>query len=253
MYVDSPAVEFSANTAARGAGSATRKIVVFSVIADFTLGSQVGQILETQGYLVRWFREPSEVIPEAIRIRPALFVVDTVLPGKNSFDLCRQIRQTRDLGDPRILFITNGSASWDGVDALELGGDAFVSKPINSRELTARIKAILRQASQPEPPRAERFGRIEIDSLALTIKVDDQPIRVTIREFQLLQYLARRPSRVFTRSQLLDAVWAEGAFVTQRSVDVYVRRLREKIEPDPRHPIYLISVRGVGYRFEVPS
>ncbi len=233
--------------------SSTRKQLIFVVESDFELGTQICQVLQNQGFPVRWFREPSEVVAEAHRSHPVLFVLDSVLPGRGSFELCRQIRETRELREPRVLFITSVGNHGDGIDALELGGDAFVTKPINPRELAARTRAILRQTSQPEPPRVATFGRIEIDSLAMTIKVEGRPIRVTIREFHLLQYLAHRPSRVFTRSQLLDAVWAEGAFVTQRSVDVYMRRLREKIEPDPRNPIYLISVRGVGYRFEIPK
>jgi two-component system phosphate regulon response regulator PhoB len=233
------------------AGLSTRRQLIFVVESDFEVGTLICHSLQMQGFVIRWFREPSEVVAEASKNRPALFVLDAV-SGKSSFELCRQIRQTRGLGASRILFLTSKTRKWDGISALELGGDAYVTKPVNPRELAARVRTVLRQTIEPELVRVAKFGGIEIDSLSMTIRVDGRAIRTTMREFRLLQYLAHHAARVFTRGQLLDAVWAEGAFVTQRSVDVYMRRLREKIEPDPRNPIYLISVRGVGYRFDVP-
>ena len=226
--------------------------LIFVVQDDSAIGELTCHYLRVHGYATRWFAEPSEVIPQAKRALPALFLLDTMLPGKNGFELCRQIRQTKALAGCRIIFLTTKTREGDGINGLELGGDAYITKPFSPRELVARVRTVLRRRREPESVGVAKFGRIEIDSSLMTIRVGGEVVPTTMREFRLLDYLAHRPSRVFTRSQLLDAVWAEGAFVTQRSIDVYVRRLREKIEPDPKNPTYLIAVRGIGYRFDIP-
>lgn len=225
--------------------------LVFVVQNDPAGGQLTCQCLRTHGYATRWFAESSEVIAQAKRTPPALFLLDIALPGKDSFELCRHIRQTKILAGCGVIFLIAKTREGEGIDGLELGGDAYVTKPFSPRELVARVRTVLRT---PEPGQAKvaKFGRIEIDSSLMSINVDGESVPTTMREFRLLDYLARRPSRVFTRNQLLDAVWAEGAFVTPRSIDVYVRRLREKIEPDPENPTYLVAVRGIGYRFDIP-
>jgi DNA-binding response OmpR family regulator len=230
----------------------TGKPLVFAVQDDPAIGELTCHYLRIHGYATRWFAEPSEVIAQAKRTPPALFLLDTMFAGGDSFELCRQIRRTGALAGCRIIFLTAKIREGDGINGLELGGDAYITKPFSPRELVARVRTVLRRTPEPEAARVARFGRIEIDSSLMTIKVDGEPVPTTMREFRLLDYFAHRSSRVFTRSQLLDAVWAEGSFVTQRSIDVYVRRLREKIEPDPENPIYLIAVRGIGYRFDIP-
>jgi DNA-binding response OmpR family regulator len=134
--------------------------------------------------------------------------------------------------------------------AFDVGGDGYITKPFSPRELIARVRNVLR--SQPEAPNHEiiQLGDLEIDIASMTVRVQGHTVLTTVREFRLLEYLARHRGRVFTRDQLLDAVWKEGSFVTPRSIDVFVRRLREKIEQDPRHPRYLKTMRGIGYRFE---
>jgi DNA-binding response OmpR family regulator len=139
------------------------------------------------------------------------------------------------------------------VRGLELGGDDYITKPFSIRELLARVRALLRSSEAGSGPRPFKFGEIEIDISSMTVRVSGTLISTTVREFSLLDYLARHSSRVFTRDQLLDAVWSPGAFVTQRSVEVYVRRLREKIEADPDNPRCLKTVRGIGYRFDIPK
>ncbi len=151
-----------------------------------------------------------------------------------------------------IIFLTAKTAEGDRVKGLELGGDDYITKPFSPRELVARVRAVLRSATEPGESEVLRFGEIEINASAMILRVGGRTVPTTTREFHLLDYLARHATRVFTRDQLLDAVWTEGSFVTPRSVDVYVRRLREKIEPDADHPTYLKTVRGIGYRFDIP-
>ncbi|MBV9573179.1 MAG: response regulator transcription factor, partial [Acidobacteriales bacterium] len=121
------------------------------------------------------------------------------------------------------------------------------------RELVARVKAVLRRFERPLSHNAMHLGEIEIDPASMTLTVRGNPVTTTATEFRLLEYFARHVSRVFSRDQLLDSVWRDTAYVTPRSVDVYVRRIREKIEADPEDPRYLKTVRGAGYRFEVPK
>jgi two-component system phosphate regulon response regulator PhoB len=152
-----------------------------------------------------------------------------------------------------IIFLTAKTSEADRVLGLELGADDYISKPFSPRELLARVKAVLRRFERPLPPTITEIGDINIDAGAMVLKVRGKTVPTTATEFRLLDYFARHPGRVFTRDQLLDAVWRDTAFVTPRSIDVYVRRIREKIEKDSEHPRYLKTVRGAGYRFEAPK
>jgi two-component system phosphate regulon response regulator PhoB len=177
-----------------------------------------------------------------------------MLPGTDGFELCRHIRQTSALSEIPIIFLTAKTGEADRVKGLELGGDDYITKPFSPRELVARIRTVLRGVGQgPAPPEVLRFGDLEIDASSMTVQMQGRTVLTTVREFRLLEYLANHRGRVMTRDQLLDAVWKETPFVTPRSIDVYIRRLREKIEIDPRHPQYLKTLRGIGYRFEVPK
>jgi two-component system phosphate regulon response regulator PhoB len=152
-----------------------------------------------------------------------------------------------------IIFLTARTTEADRVVGLEIGADDYITKPFSPRELVARVKAVMRRFEQPLAPSTVKAGDLEIDSGAMLLNVRGKLVTTTATEFRLIEYLARHPGRVFTRDQLLDAVWRDTAFVTPRSVDVYVRRLREKIERDPENPRHLKTVRGAGYRFEVPK
>ena len=176
-----------------------------------------------------------------------------MVPGCDGLELCKRIRQTPALAMTPVIFLTAKASEADRVWGLEIGADDYITKPFSTRELVARVKAVLRRFDQPLAPSVLRAGDIEIDTGAMTLTVRGQLVATTATEFRLLEYLARHAGRVFTRDQLLDAVWRETAFVTQRSVDVYVRRLREKIEREPEEPRLLRTVRGAGYRFEIPK
>ncbi len=225
--------------------------LIFVVEDDIDIAGLICHHLNGAGYRTRWFSSASGVIDEAIRNQPSVFLLDVMIPGCDGFELCGRIRGTKALARTRIVFLTAKSSEADRVRGLETGGDDYIVKPFSPREVLARVRNVLRGAS--EPSRMLHIGDLEIDGDAMTITVRGKPVLTTTREFYLLEYLARNAARVFTRDQLLDAVWSEGSFVTQRSVDVYIRRLREKIEADPDNPTYLKTIRGVGYRFDAPK
>ena len=226
--------------------------LIFVVEDDEDICRLVRHHLHSAGYEVMSFPTGSLVINEGLRSRPSLFVLDVMLPGINGFDLCRQIRQTESLSKVPIIFLTARVEESDRIKGLELGGDDYVIKPFSPRELVARVSSVLRRRDEPAHSEALKLGVLEIDPASMTVRVEGRTVPTTAREFHLLEYLANHRSRVFTRDQLLDAVWKETVAVTPRSVDVYMRRLREKIETDASNPQYLKTVRGIGYRFEVP-
>lgn len=227
------------------------KATIFVVEDEADIARLIRHHLEGAGYHARVFGSSTGVLAEAEKERPALFLLDIMVPGGDGFELCRRIRQSNTVAMTPVIFLTAKAAESDRVLGFELGADDYIAKPFSPRELIARIKAVLRRFEQPMPASVIRTGEIEIDGGAMTLSVGGSAVPTTATEFRLLEYLARHPGRVFTRDQLLDAVWRDTAFVTPRSVDVYVRRIREKIEPDPDEPRYLRTVRGAGYRFEL--
>jgi DNA-binding response OmpR family regulator len=163
------------------------------------------------------------------------------------------LRQNPTLSVVPIIFLTARAAENDRVHGLEMGADDYITKPFATRELVARVKAVLRRFERPSSPSVLKFENVEIDASAMQLRVNGELVTTTATEFRLLDYLARHPGRVFSRDHLLDAVWGDARFVTPRSVDVYVRRIREKIEADAETPRYLKTMRGAGYRFEIPK
>jgi len=228
------------------------KPLIFVVEDDTDIARLICLHLEISGYAPRWFPSSVSVIDEALKSVPALFLLDIMIPGSDGLELCRHIKRNQVLSSSHIIFLTAKTSESDRIKGLELGGDDYITKPFSPRELIARVRAVLRSIGEPAGNEVLKLGNIEIDATAMIVRVNGHNISTTTREFRLLDYLARHPARVFTRDQLLDAVWTEGSFVTPRSVDVYVRRLREKIEPDPDNPTYLKTVRGIGYRVDIP-
>ena len=226
------------------------KNTVFLIEDDADISRLVRHHLEAAGYSVRAFTSAVGVISAGFHDRPALFVLDIMLPGRDGLDLCREIRSTSVLAGVPVIFLTAKSSELDRVLGLELGADDYVTKPFSPRELVARVKAVLRRFERLLPSERLEAGDIVIDTGTMTLTVRGNVVQTTATEFRLIEYLARHASRVFTREQLLDAVWRDTSFVTPRSIDVYVRRLREKIERDPEQPLMLRTVRGAGYKFE---
>lgn len=225
---------------------------IFVLEDDTDIARLVQHNLQSAGYAVRLFSTPTNLLSDAERQPPALFLLDIMVPGGDGLDVCRRLRNHAALSSIPIIFVTARAGENDRVLGLELGADDYITKPFAPRELLARVKAVLRRFERPSTPSVINFEDVVIDASAMQLKVRGEITTTTATEFRLLDYLARHPGRVFSRDHLLDAVWGDARFVTPRSVDVYVRRIREKIETDPENPRYLKTVRGAGYRFEIP-
>ncbi len=224
--------------------------VIYVVEDDPDVSRLIEHNLRGAGYEVSTFFSGAPVVSMAAMAQPALFLLDIMLPGISGFDLCRQIRQHERLGKIPVIFLSARTQEPDRLQAFDAGGDGYITKPFSPRELIARVRNVLRGQLDAAGHEILQLGELEIDIASMTVRVEGRTVPTTVREFRLLEYLARHRGRVFTRDQLLDAVWKEGSFVTPRSIDVFVRRLREKIERDPRHPRYLKTLRGIGYRFD---
>lgn len=216
---------------------------------DADISNLVSHHLQLAGFNVRISAAGDQVLPLARKHPPILFLLDIMVPGGSGFDVCRQIRESRDLAKTPVIFLTAKASEEDRVRGLDLGADDYITKPFGTRELTARVRAVLRRFEQPLTTNITTPD-FELNSESMNLTVRGTLKDVTATEFRLLHFLASHPGRVFTRDQVLDAVWRDLSFVTPRSVDVYIRRLREKIEKDPEDPRYLKTVRGAGYKFE---
>lgn len=209
--------------------------------------------LEKEGYQVVCAYDGDEAVRLVESEKPDLILLDVMLPGRDGMDVCRTVRQSFDMP---IIMLTAKDSELDKVLGLELGADDYVTKPFSARELVARVKAHLRRQ---KPKQADRDGHIlrvhelEIDLHSYTIAKFDDILDLTHREFELLVYLVRHQGQVLTREHLLQAVWGFDYYGDVRTVDVTIRRLREKIEDDPSQPKYIITRRGLGYTLRNPG
>ena len=207
--------------------------------------------LEKDGFQVSSVGDGITGLAQVKKSPPDLLVLDLMLPKLPGLEICKEVRRDSTLNRLPILMLTARGEEADRVIGLELGADDYVTKPFSPRELVARVKALLRRAEPPDPAaKPIQLGALEIDPSAYRVTVNGKPVPLSTLEFRLLYFLASRPNRVFSRDQLLDAVWGTERFVTPRSIDVYIRRLREKIESDPEKPTHLRTMRGAGYLFE---
>jgi len=207
--------------------------------------------LEKDGFQVTTTGDGASGLIQIRKAPPDLLILDLMLPKLSGLEICKEARKDPALNRLPILILTAKGEEADRVVGLELGADDYVTKPFSPRELAARVKALLRRT---EPAGAGEklieIGGLRIDPAAYRVSRSGKAVPMSTLEFRLLYFLAARPNRVFTRDQLLDGVWGTERFVTPRSVDVYVRRLREKIETDPQHPAFMKTIRGAGYLFE---
>jgi two-component system response regulator RegX3 len=206
--------------------------------------------LEQEGYAVRVAGDGTAALDQIEAEPPDLILLDLMLPTLGGLEVCRVVRARRDYIP--IIMLTAKSEEVDKIVGLELGADDYITKPFNARELLARVRAVLRLARQAggrSPGKTLCAGSLEIDLEGRTVCVGNRSVHLPPKEFDLLTTLARQPGRVFGREMLLERVWGYDYLGESRTVDVHIQRLRGKIEPDPAHPRYLLTVRGVGYKF----
>jgi DNA-binding response OmpR family regulator len=218
---------------------------------EATVAEVVARYLAREGYTVRRVADGAQALPVARDFRPDLVILDIMLPHRSGMEICRELRTQ---GNTAIIMLTARDEETDKILGLGLGADDYMTKPFSPRELVARVKAVLRRAAGPPAEEAVcdviRASGVEIDMATRRVTRGGVAIDLTAKEFDLLAHMAAHPGRVYTREHLLRAVWGYDYFGDDSTVTVHVRRLREKLEPDPARPRYVTTVWGVGYRFE---
>ncbi|OGD14004.1 MAG: DNA-binding response regulator [Candidatus Aminicenantes bacterium RBG_16_63_14] len=222
-----------------------KRILVVEDEAAIAFGLQLD--LKSEGYDVEIESDGESGLERARKEAFDLILLDVMLPRKDGFEVCRELR--RGGSKTPIIMLTAKTQEAEKVLGLEIGADDYVTKPFSPRELRARVKAALRRAAEDDLP-IYRFGDAEVDFGRCELRRAGKPVELTALEFKLLAAFVRNGGKVLSRDQLLDLVWGQGTFVTDRVVDNHVVTLRKKVEPDPSKPRFVVSVRGLGYRFD---
>ena len=208
-------------------------------------------LLSREGFDVTVADSGPKAIEEFDRVGADLVLLDLMLPGLSGTEVCRQLRQRSDVP---IIMLTAKDSEVDKVVGLELGADDYVTKPYSSRELVARIRAVLRRNSDLGDAEPESgtltVGPVRLDTERHVVEINGSPVQFPLKEFELLEYLMRNCDRVLTRTQIIDRVWGSDYVGDTKTLDVHIKRLRAKIEDDPANPIYIQTVRGLGYKME---
>ena len=206
-------------------------------------------MLRKEGYEVAIAADGNAALTEFDRFGPDIVLLDLMLPGVPGTEVCRQIRQTSSVP---VIMVSAKDDEVDKVVGLELGADDYVTKPYSTRELLARIRAVLRRRTEAVDfdEAIIEGGRVRMDVDRHTVEVDGRPVPMPLKEFELLELLMRNAGRVLTRGQLIDRVWGSDYFGDTKTLDVHIKRIRSKIEVQPSEPVQLVTVRGLGYRFE---
>jgi two-component system, OmpR family, response regulator RegX3 len=225
----------------------TRLLVVED---EESFSDALSYMLRREGYEVEVAATGPDALTAFDRAGADMVLLDMMLPGLSGTEVCRSLRAKSQVP---IIIVTARDAEVDKVVGLELGADDYVTKPFSSRELVARIRAVLRRGAEPEELMTSTVeaGPVRMDVERHVVSVDGTQTPMPLKEFDLLELLLRNAGRVLTRGQLIDRVWGADYVGDTKTLDVHVKRLRSKIEPDPAHPKYLVTVRGLGYKFEV--
>jgi DNA-binding response OmpR family regulator len=226
-----------------------KKIVLIEDDAD--LYALLKYNLEREGFILVGSQTGRGAIDLCRKERPDLILLDIMLPDSDGLDICKGIRRHPELAHIPVIFLTARASETDRIVGLEIGANDYIVKPFFIRELIARIKIQFR--GTPAPSRSLKAGELELDRSSCRVRMSDSELLLTATEFKLLEFLMARPGVVFSREQLLDGVWGHDRAVTDRTVDVYILRLRQKIEKDPANPVFIRSVRGFGYSFDQPA
>ncbi|HEX5969789.1 MAG TPA: response regulator transcription factor [Intrasporangium sp.] len=216
---------------------------------EVSFSDPLSYLLRKEGYDVVVAETGPDGLVEFDKNGADLVLLDLMLPGLSGIDVCRTLRQRSSVP---VIMLTAKDSEIDKVVGLEIGADDYVTKPYSSRELLARVKAVLRRLAEPEdllPPTIEA-GPVRMDVERHTVTVNGKPTSLPLKEFELLEMLLRNAGRVLTRMQLIDRVWGSDYVGGTKTLDVHIKRLRAKVEPDPAHPVHIVTVRGLGYKFE---
>ncbi len=206
-------------------------------------------LLRKEGYEVAIAATGPDALTEFDRGGADIVLLDLMLPGLPGTEVCRRIRQVSNVP---VIMVSAKDDEVDKVVGLELGADDYVTKPYSPRELVARIRAVLRRGVEPEPDTATlELGKVRMDVDRHVVTLDGEEVKLPLKEFELLEMFLRNPGRVLTRGQLIDRVWGSDYVGDTKTLDVHVKRLRAKLEPDPAHPTMLTTVRGLGYKLDL--
>ena len=224
----------------------TRVLVVED---EESFSDALSYMLRKEGFEVAVAADGDAAIKEYERAGADVVLLDLMLPEKSGTEVCRELRAHSNVP---IIMVTARDSEVDKVVGLELGADDYITKPYSSRELVARIRAVLRRGAEPEELllNVVEAGPVRMDVERHVVTVDGTQVQLPLKEFDLLELLLRNAGRVLTRGQLIDRVWGADYVGDTKTLDVHVKRLRAKIEPDPANPKYLVTVRGLGYKFE---
>ncbi|GGM15267.1 response regulator transcription factor [Nakamurella endophytica] len=223
---------------------------VLIVEDEESMADPLAFLLRREGFSTAVAGTGPDALAEFERSGADIVLLDLMLPGMSGTEVCRQLRAK---GSVPVIMVTARDSEIDKVVGLELGADDYITKPYSSRELVARIRAVLRRGAEPEEPAESVLvaGPVRMDVERHVVSVQGTEVALPLKEFDLLEYLMRNTGRVLTRGQLIDRVWGADYVGDTKTLDVHVKRLRAKIEPDPAAPRYLITVRGLGYKLEV--
>ncbi|HEX5943298.1 MAG TPA: response regulator transcription factor [Anaerolineales bacterium] len=225
--------------------------LILVVEDEASIAEVVSLYLKRAGFSAQIASDGRQAMTFFERRQPDLVILDLMLPEVDGLSLTRWLR---DRSNVPIIMLTARRAEIDRITGLEMGADDYVVKPFSPQELVSRVRAVMRrlgrEQTETEPERNLSFGDLSIDPRSRVVTRKDVPIELTVKEFDMLYLLARHPKQVFTREQLLERVWGGAQYIDPGTVTVHVRRLREKIEEDPSHPKRLLTVWGVGYKFE---
>ncbi len=214
-----------------------------------SLSEPLAYLLEREGYRTTIAKDGLKAIEAFAREVPDLVLLDLMLPGLSGTEVCRQLRATSSVP---IIMLTAKDSEVDIVVGLELGADDYVTKPYSSRELLARIRAVMRRRDEvrDEADAVLSAGEVEMDVERHVVTVRGEPVSMPLKEYELLEFFLRNAGRVLTRGQLIDRVWGTDYVGDTKTLDVHVKRVRGRIEQNPALPVLLVTVRGLGYRFE---
>ena len=232
--------------------SLARRYTIFVVDKANDL-REIRRILKNAGFRTSAFSSADAAFRKALTAPPSMFILETALPKGDGLSPCHRIRRTSALSSIPVLFLSHRRQEADTIAGFDAGADDYITKPFRERELIARVTAGLRRSYELSRPAQFRFGNVEINSDTISVTVNRTPVDISLSEFRLLEYFIRNPGRTFGRDHLLRMVRASSKKVNPRIVDVYVKRIRKKIEADENHPSYLRTVRGLGYCFHLPE